>query len=1533
MSTFDLGPVRALRPDERDDAPVVGIGEFFNATWEEGRKASNFDAHLKNYSDAFDGIADRVKAATGEALDNPFRSATFGQAAELLTTFSREAVDASSPVTAWRQRVRELQAKHADKLDWDSLIDEPGKVAFASMKKAREDADALAERAGMIAPRDVPVLGGVPVVNSIAALGVNAVRHPGYTAAQLAAGFGAQMTSPADAAVNLISFGVGGTAKSIIKNATMNALSNAAGQALLSGPKQIAYQSAGLPYGWGVWAEEVGAAAGAGFAIDAGIRTPIRAAVNRFGRDTEAGTLFSRNTARGGFFLDAVTDATPTPRVRPTLDIDPETIKKAEAGDIAASKEILEKTGAMNDPAVRYAVDHIEGGGKLTDEALRVLESMGVARPDGMRLLADALTGRMPEAMPEPVRAADAPLMPERGAPLLGRLAEVQDQVARLPARVQEAVADGLEAGLPAVVRAVEDAFAGPRETFPERVAQALDARTIAAARLHGGRAGAVEAARYIRQFPDLIDDTVPLETGRIEQARAIARLDDGAFAAVAEGAVPPEVAALISSRVPKAQQSRVIGDIEKARPRSMAEAADLIETLTMPERVGGELAPGARIDDPSGPEAKAHLEALRGEAGPAYEAAMAPIRRRDELESEIETKRGQIAKLEQEAQKAPDSPETKEGASPDEQIAAARAELRDLEAELAQVQGEIDPSPGGQQLYRVAMRALALRREADVIRAINDALDTGRRMTPEGTRIDVVNEIDAGGGRVADAVAMPDGSIQLAIAAVDPMARIGHEAVHVLVTKGHLSPDEVAALAALAREAGTFKDEAAYRETYADRQSLDRLIEEESAASYIEARIKGTVKGPPNTVVERIRQLMERIKQLLAGYGFQSREDVVQAIMSGDAARRDARAEWMRDAQTQGRKAMADAAERGVDLPDGTRVDGVPLFAIRAFHGSPHDFDRFSLDKIGTGEGAQAYGHGLYFAENDAVAKMYRDQLSQSRNVATRFEPRSEIEASFRRYVDMAQSADGGTLSDVRSEIAAAVKAGRMPAEAVPQFDAMVQEGRLAFASPGAGRMYEVSIKADPEDFLDWDKPLSQQSETVRKTIEPALGKAAADLGKGADPQKIAQLEAMGLGNIARRMMPKEIDPWSIDVQTLAKQYPDALREAGIPGIKYLDQGPRGLGDGSRNYVVFDDSLIDIVAKDGQPVLGQDITAATVKDGKLYAFAGERARTADRVALAHARVMEKAGRTRDQIWQETGWFKGVDGKWRFEIHDRPFIVREGVGFGQILHAGLMDAYEGVADLPAGVGADDNVHGLTNMRTGEVDEDGNPVGPMILVLGPPETWKETALHELQHVVQKEEGFATGGSRDTAAMFVEGVPALNAAMEDARARLKAAKKKLTKRIPLTKAWREVRAARMAFRASDKVLNDALDRVGAKSPEERRALYERLAGEVEARMVEKRLSLSQDERKARPPWLDYDVPESEQIVVLRNDGVQESAYNGVRNPTHPVNAEFDPSKSDSPNLMYAIRSDEPSLKQDMATVDRMNRIGELIQACRA
>lgn len=62
-----------------------------------------------------------------------------------------------------------------------------------------------------------------------------------------------------------------------------------------------------------------------------------------------------------------------------------------------------------------------------------------------------------------------------------------------------------------------------------------------------------------------------------------------------------------------------------------------------------------------------------------------------------------------------------------------------------------------------------------------------------------------------------------------------------------------------------------------------------------------------------------------------------------------------------------------------GREFDAEKQLEQPVFHGTPHKFDTFSLDAIGTGEGAQAYGWGLYFAESRDVAEWYRDSLGRS--------------------------------------------------------------------------------------------------------------------------------------------------------------------------------------------------------------------------------------------------------------------------------------------------------------------------------------------------------------------------------------------------------------------------------------------------------------------------------------------------------------------------------------------------------------------------
>jgi len=292
----------------------------------------------------------------------------------------------------------------------------------------------------------------------------------------------------------------------------------------------------------------------------------------------------------------------------------------------------------------------------------------------------------------------------------------------------------------------------------------------------------------------------------------------------------------------------------------------------------------------------------------------------------------------------------------------------------------------------------------------------------------------------------------------------------------------------------------------------------------------------------------------------------------------------------------------------------------IRAYHGSPHDFDRFDLSKIGTGEGAQAYGHGLYFAESPGVAKSYRDALSKY-NATIDGRP---IVESFTDGTLAGQLSEKTGLSRADSISAAniladSVRTGRPFADLVEEAAKKAEEfgpeyveavrrvgNAVAPIAPKTtpGRMYEVEISADPERFLDWDAPLSRQSEHVLSVLD-RFGIRPDRAGmRSFDDALLSALE----GDASAKLPKQPSDPLGGNIYESEKlvggKYRDPaaaskiLRDSGVPGIKYLDQGSRSAGEGSRNYVVFDDKLIDILRKYGLlgPLAG-GATAGAVGD------------------------------------------------------------------------------------------------------------------------------------------------------------------------------------------------------------------------------------------------------------------------------------------------------------------------------------------------
>jgi hypothetical protein len=268
----------------------------------------------------------------------------------------------------------------------------------------------------------------------------------------------------------------------------------------------------------------------------------------------------------------------------------------------------------------------------------------------------------------------------------------------------------------------------------------------------------------------------------------------------------------------------------------------------------------------------------------------------------------------------------------------------------------------------------------------------------------------------------------------------------------------------------------------------------------------------------------------------------------------------------------------------------------VRAYHGSPHDFDRFDLSKIGTGEGAQAYGHGLYFAENEGVARGYRDQLSGNRYVPKI--PSNEIAQKYGEDVANIFEESAGSRGDITRTLArlqnivardlydaGVKKISDIDGSFNPLFAEELRKvndraERLASlvrskdVDLSKGHMYEVGIRANPEQFLDWDRPLAQQGSPVNEGVNSIIRLT----GRERETLPTRSVYEM-LGS------PQEAS--------------SRLREAGIPGIRYLDAGSRGAGEGSSNYVVFDDKLIDILRKYGIPVMASGAGAAAMGEGR----------------------------------------------------------------------------------------------------------------------------------------------------------------------------------------------------------------------------------------------------------------------------------------------------------------------------------------------
>lgn len=253
-------------------------------------------------------------------------------------------------------------------------------------------------------------------------------------------------------------------------------------------------------------------------------------------------------------------------------------------------------------------------------------------------------------------------------------------------------------------------------------------------------------------------------------------------------------------------------------------------------------------------------------------------------------------------------------------------------------------------------------------------------------------------------------------------------------------------------------------------------------------------------------------------------------------------------------------------------------------FHGSRHELPptpgnqlgEFDLSKVGTGEGAQTRGHGIYLAEAKPVAQGYMRAGMKAPAVvgdlpATQA-AKSPAERAVAERVSLYMRA-GSSLAQaqsmterwLRNESQWATMGGK--AEEITKGSAFLKK----VAEAPAGNLYHVDIPdAQVAKMLDWDKPLAEQK--LPPAIEELRSYLTTSTQAESGGSRLAEPGATGA------------DLYRV----LADRYsPEAasrmLSERGVPGLRFLDLQSRGAGKGTRNMVLFDPSIAKIVKREGK--------------------------------------------------------------------------------------------------------------------------------------------------------------------------------------------------------------------------------------------------------------------------------------------------------------------------------------------------------------
>ena len=247
--------------------------------------------------------------------------------------------------------------------------------------------------------------------------------------------------------------------------------------------------------------------------------------------------------------------------------------------------------------------------------------------------------------------------------------------------------------------------------------------------------------------------------------------------------------------------------------------------------------------------------------------------------------------------------------------------------------------------------------------------------------------------------------------------------------------------------------------------------------------------------------------------------------------------------------------------------------------------------------------------------------------------------------------------------------------------------------------------------------------------------------------------------------------------IRTARSILPTALGGEGEVGISDIARGAYEAGKDAVTFpgdvITGKQALFDETGRPLESAVGRSFNAASTiggassvvpaPDNSLRVFGGVKSLTADKPAIRDAMKMESKGASPDEIWDNTGWFRGADGRWRYEIPDIGTTVNsnalqldlsvptilpvKSAKLGDYLqHPKFFAAYPQFKDMDVRTMPSTSSYGGMYFPRfapswGAVTDPRIELNENLLSSGASQ--KSVLLHEIQHAIQNKEGFAPG----------------------------------------------------------------------------------------------------------------------------------------------------------------------------------------------